>query len=197
MLQWFEKYKVDVPPGERGLVKVEKFTIGEESHLFSGVSMREFICGRGIDPGTYTRLLRNGSLWMSDTPAEIRDMRNCIYQIEKRGGRVLINGLGLGVVVKAALAVKAVTSVDVVEIDRDVAEFIGEHYAKDNRFHLHVADALTWKAPVGTRWSVVWHDIWADICADNEPDMIKLSRRYGRRSDWQCCWGRHLMKRFW
>ena len=55
-------------------------------------------------------------------------------------------------------------------------------------------DALQFM-PRGMKFTVVWHDIWNHICSDNLPDMHKLHRKYGRRTDWQGSWARHLCER--
>jgi hypothetical protein len=62
------------------------------------------------------------------------------------------------------------------------------------RLTIHHGDALTYKWPVGTRWTVAWHDIWDTICEDNLPDMNRLHRRFGRRVDWQGSWCRDLIE---
>jgi hypothetical protein len=135
-------------------------------------------------------------LWMSDTDAEIRDHLSAMWRIDrKETRRVLINGLGLGVVLKRAIEAPHVEHVDVVEIDDRVIELVGPHYACD-KLTIHHADAYEqarkWKP--GTRWCVAWHDIWRDLCEDNLPEMARLHRSYGRRVDWQDSWGKGLLE---
>lgn len=183
--------RVSLAPGRRGDVEVGKFTI-ERGSL---ENVREAMRGRGCQPGEYTELRRNGRLWMSDTSAEQRDHYGVAYEIRRRGGRVLVGGLGLGMIVAEALRHDHVTHVDVVEIDPDVAALVGDQYAVDPRVSIHVADmyAMTW--PPGTRWDVAWFDIWADLCTDNLHDMARLARSYGRRCDWSGYWGKELLQR--
>jgi spermidine synthase len=159
-----------------------------------------------MKPGWYTRLTRNGSIIMSDTPDEIRDHWDVI---RRANGRVLINGLGLGVVLNACLSKvlsddgtsagreMAVEHATVVEKNQDVIDLVGSYYEDrfGDRLTIVHADALEWKAPRGERYNVVWHDIWDDICADNLDSMKKLHRKYGRRCDWQGSWCRHLCER--
>ena len=181
-------YRVTVPEGRSGPWKVERFEVDGNSWK----AMRYALGGRPIDSGVYTRL-HHDKAWepmMSDTPAEVRDHLWCIHEIKQRGGKVLLNGLGLGMVLKAALGCENVTHVDVVEIDADIISLVWPHYASDSRAVLHHADALTMKWPVGSRWNVIWHDIWANICSDNLEDMKRLHRNYGRRCDWQGSWSR-------
>ena len=182
-------YRVNVPEGESGGWAVQRFKIEDDMRLW-----RLKMDGRdgGMKAGQiYTRLIRTDTRWanpmMSDTPMEVRDH---LYAIGHMAGRVLINGLGIGMVLKAALARPSVTHIDVVEIDEDIINLVWPTYADDPRATLHHDDALTIKWPTGTRWDVAWHDIWPTICTDNIETMSKLHRRYGRRTNWQGSWQR-------
>jgi hypothetical protein len=179
-------WKVDLPEGKRGRVEIRKFTIEENSlgNMLLGM--------RASRAGEYTALFRDGRLWMSDTDAEQRDHWKADWQIRISGGRILVMGLGLGMIVHRALQYEHVEHVDVVEIDPDVAELVGQHYAGP-RCTVHVADAYEIKWPRGTRWSYAWHDIWPDLCEDNLPEMARLARSYGRRVDQQGFWGKELL----
>lgn len=149
-----------------------------------------------IPPGTYTGLIERGRLWMSDTPAERRDHAEAYWQAKRRGGRALVHGLGLGMVVKAMLGLPNVEHVDVVELNPDVIALCGPAFDRYGaRVTIHEGDCLTRKWPTGVRWSVVWHDIWPDICTDNLPEMATLHRKYGRRCDWQGSWCHDLLLR--
>jgi spermidine synthase len=128
---------------------------------------------------------------MSDTDAELRDLSAIAYSAT---GHVLLNGLGLGVVLQACLAKSEVTKVTVIEVDADVIELVARHY-EDPRVKIIHADALTYRPPKGTRYGAVWHDIWDGSCSDNLEQMKLLHRRYGRLTDWQGSWGRHLIRR--
>lgn len=189
---WARKtWLVDVPEGEHGSVRIERFEVPKNSIE----SLRLAMSGRGCPPGTYTKMLRNGRLWMSDTPAEQRDHMAVDWEIQRRGGRVLVMGLGLGMIVHRALQHDKVEHVDVVEIDPDVAALVGPHYEKSGRVTVHVGDAFAMKWPAGTRWSVAWHDVWPDLTEDNLPEMARLARSYGRRVDWQGFWGKEEILR--
>lgn len=186
--------KVDIPDGVSGNVRVQRFEVTEEAARWE--MMRSMVkgTGRGVPAGWYTGLYRNGGLWMSDTPDEMRDHWQVCREIERRGGRVLIMGLGIGMLVKYALSLPQVEHVDVVEIDPDVVHLVGPTYAGE-RCTIHTADAYTIKWPVGTRWDVVWHDVWENICGDNTEGMAKLKRSYGRRANWQGCWAEDEVRR--
>lgn len=116
---------IDVPDGTSGVWKVETYTIGD--------SPREFINllthGRYVPPGTYKRLLRGHTCVMSNTPDEIRDFSRILYQSK---GSILVNGLGLGVFLKALLAKDAVTDITVIEKSEDVIKLVAPTYLQDN-----------------------------------------------------------------
>lgn len=188
---WATRYRVDLPDGERGDVRVGHFTI-EPDNIHNALAAIKH--GRGTTPGTYTAIYRRGDLWMSDTDAEVRDHLGMIRRIEWQGGRFLIMGLGLGMIVKAALAVPTLTHVDVVEIDPDVAALVGPHYEADPRCTVHVGDAydITW--PRGTRWDLAWYDIWQDVSGENQEGITRLKRRYGRKVGYQEAWAEGLVR---
>ena len=188
-----ESYKVSVPEGESGLWKVEQFTVSKEDASFE--RMRSlFRGGRYVPEGTYTRLTRGGRVIMSDTPDEIRDHS---YIIRNAKGHVLINGLGIGMVLQACLEKPRVTKVTVIEKSPDVIDLVAPHYREryGDKVEIIQADAFEWKPPKDVRYGAVWHDIWDNICGDNLPEMHKLHRKYGRRTDWQGSWGRELCER--
>lgn len=189
----WDDFKVAVPEGTLDGVSVERFTLDQEASGWT--YLREG--GRGIPAGTYTRLVVDNQTWMSDTPAEILDHWPAIDQIRKpTTKRVLINGLGLGMIVKHALSQPHVEHVDVVEIDKRVIELAGPTYTSDDRVHVHRADAFDQSVewPRHSHWDVVWHDIWRDLDVDNLPHMARLGRSYGGRSTWQGAWGKEILR---
>jgi hypothetical protein len=133
------------------------------------------------DPPTYGR--EGWKTWMSDAPGEIFDQ---IEAIKRLRGRVLIGGLGLGVMVKAALERRDVSSVEVLEIDADIITMIGPNYTADPRLRIIHTDAMEWKPGSTDHWNVVWMDIWRDVTAANLPSMIELRRTYVDRG--HCKW---------
>jgi spermidine synthase len=177
--------KVEIPEGAAGAWRVERF----ES---DAMDFRSMIQGRGVPVGeTFTRLMRGGTVVMSDTPAEMRDHYTAVRNAR---GSCLINGLGIGMVLKAILAKPDVTDVTVVELAREVIDLVSPSYACDRVKFVH-ADAMTYQPPKGKRYGMVWHDIWDSICADNLDDMKALHRKYGPRADWQGSWCRSQCER--
>ena len=181
----------EVPEGAAGNWCVEKFEVTAEQARFENIRSAWSPGCRSIDPGRYTRLKRGKTVVMSDTPAELRDLIEFRRQAR---GRVLINGLGLGLAAIMAAQKDSVESVTVVERSDEVRSLVASHLP-DKVAVVH-GDAFTWKPPRSVRYDVVWHDIWDDICADNLTEMHKLHRRYGKRSDWQGSWCRELCERY-
>lgn len=191
----YNKYKVDVPVGISGDWQVERFTVTEEDAKWSSVRAIASGSGRAVPSGTYTRLMHKKAVVMSDTPDEIRDHLEAIYQAK---GNVLINGLGLGIVVQSVLNKEEVNSVTVIELSQDVIELVAQHYTDrfNGRLEIIQADAFTWQPPKGIRYNAVWHDVWDNLCTDNLPEMHRLHRKYGRQCDWQGSWGREFLERY-
>jgi hypothetical protein len=178
------KIDVDVPDGTSGNWKVETFEV-KENELSQSISMWKY--GRGVPGGIYKRLMRNGTCVMSNTPDEINDAR---YFINHAKGSILINGLGLGVVVKALLLNPEVTDITVIEISQDVIDLVAPTYLSDSRLTIIHADAFDYKPPKNKMYDAVWHDIWDNICGDNVDEMKKLHRKYGRKTKHQESWCR-------
>lgn len=184
--RWEHEYRVTLPECENTLWLIERFTPDPDSIAF----WRAARDGRGVEAVPYTRLVRkeppNKGLWMSDTPAEVRDHYDLIRRAK---GRVLIHGLGLGLCIHGLLKKPEISHIDVVEICPELISLVRPHYA-DPRVVVHQGDALTFKFPRGTRWDYVWHDIWIDNGGNCEEEMKLLHRRYGRYCDWQESWPR-------
>ncbi len=189
------KIDIKVPNGKRGNVVIEDFEVTESAAKFENMRAIFNSCCRPIDAGKYKRLMIDGHIMMSNTPAEISDHLNFIHMALQRGGNILINGLGLGVCLQAIVEFDNIDRIDVVEISEDVIELVGPTFAKYKNVHIHHADAFDFKAPKGLNYNLVWHDIWQDITADNVPEMTKLHRRYGNRTDWQGSWAKELCRR--
>ncbi|MCP4649569.1 MAG: hypothetical protein GY853_05760 [PVC group bacterium] len=180
----------DIPCAKSGNWKVEEFEVPENS-IENIRAMMKPGC-RAVKPGKYKRLTRNGCVIMSNTPAEMADFNRFIW---KATGNVLINGLGLGCVIESVLKIKPITNVTVIEISQDVINLVAPYFT-DPRVKIVHADAFKWEPPRGVRYNAVWHDIWDDICGGNLPEMTKLHRKYGRRTDWQDSWAKGLCKRY-
>ena len=186
---WWKPYQVSLGlDAKAGAAELRPIIVSETQAMISHLAASFTPNGRGrVWPGLYTGLYLDGELWMSDTPDEITDHMGAISEIERVGGRVLINGLGIGLVLAAALAVEGVEHVDVVEINRDVIDLVAPFYA-DPRVTIHHGDALDIDWPLGTRWNVIWSDIWPTITAGNLAEFEVLRTKYAAMADWHGFW---------
>lgn len=180
------KIDIDVPDGVSGEWRVETFEVknGELSQMLSVIKT-----GRGVPGGTYKALKRGETTVMSNTPDEIRDFMSFVHRAK---GSVLVNGLGIGVLLKALLNKPEVTDITVIELSEDVIKLVAPTYLMDSRVTIIQGDAFTYKPPVDKKYDAVWHDIWDYICGDNLEEMKKLHRKYGRRTKYQESWCREL-----
>lgn len=147
--------------------------------------------GRYTPHGTYKKLVRGSTLVMSNTPDEIRDFSHLVTSAH---GNILINGLGLGCLIKCLLDKVEVEHIKVIEKSQDVINLVSPYFS-DNRLEIVHADAFEYKPPKGERYDFVWHDIWDYITTDNLPEMRALHKKYSRRTKWQDSWCIALCKR--
>jgi hypothetical protein len=180
------KIEINVPDGISNEWEIKTFHV-ENKELSQMLSLLKY--GRGVPGGTYKKLIRNGTCVMSNTPDEINDFR---YFVQKAKGSVLVNGLGLGVLLKALLNKPEVTEITVIEKSPDVIKLVSPTYLTDERVIIINDDAFTFKPPKGKKYDAVWHDIWDDICIDNLEEMKKLHRKYGKKTNYQESWCRSI-----
>lgn len=114
---------------EVGDVRIEKeefkkgdklMLVGMREAYLTGIPQTDYMCK---EPTTIHRLVsQKHGLWMSDIPAEMVQMRNELAKHAR--GRVLIGGLGLGILPRMVSRMHDVTSVTVVESSKDVVNLI-------------------------------------------------------------------------
>ena len=135
----------------------------------------------------YTEILE-----MSDTPEERKT--NMLF-VKKAKGRVLIGGLGVGMVLEAILRKPEVTHVTVVEANFDVMELVGPHVGKGHKRKLTIVpgDIFTWNPPEGAKYDTVYFDIWPHISSDNLEEMERLHKKFmpfRKSRGWMDSWQR-------
>ncbi len=181
-------FKSDLPEGRSGEWVLERFEVGSVDA--AAPPRPEPFASR---PGRYTRLKRGPTVYMTDLYDEWWSQRSAMGEALRRGGHVLISGLGLGLVVESILrpAESPVESVTVLERSPDVVRLAAPHLVARYGERLRVAevDAFAWEPPDGRRFSVVWHDIWPNPFADPVfGEIERLHRRYAGVCDWQGSW---------
>jgi hypothetical protein len=181
--------KSRVPVGESGDWIVERFVVGEPGR--SDTPPDPF----KSRPGRYTRLRHAHEVFMTDLYYEWWTQRKGILEACRRGGRVMVTGLGLGLVVESMLGDPdgAVEHVTVVELSPDVIRLVGPHLIErfGPRLEIVEGDAFRWDPPPGAHYTVGWHDIWSNPADERAvPEMERLERRFDAYCDWQGCWPR-------
>lgn len=177
-----------VKDGTSGTWKLDTFEITADKAM--SLALRAEYTGNTdefIPPGRYRRLSNGWDVVMSNTPMEIR---TCQDFLERATGRVLINGLGLGMVLHAILQKEDVTHVTVIEKEQDVINLVAASFANDPRVEIIHADAMMYCPPAGVTYNACWHDIWPDFATANLSQMDKLEIKYRDICEWQGSWGR-------
>ncbi|MFQ5524660.1 MAG: hypothetical protein ACE5GX_00230 [Thermoanaerobaculia bacterium] len=185
--------KSDVPAGTSGEWTIETFEVRKQP----GVDRRPE-CFRS-PPGRYTRLRQGGTVFMTDLYDEWYTQLDGIREARRRGGEILVTGLGLGVVAESILAGhdSKVELVTVVEYSADVIRLVAPHLREKlgPRLEIVQAGAYEWLPPAGSHYTVGWHDIWDNpLDPDCLAEMDALESRYSPFCDWQSSWPRSFQR---
>ena len=115
-----------VPTGSSGEWRVERFAVAANDAADTWPAWAR------DQPGEYTELACGDEVYMTDLVAELYTQQPAIDEARARGGRVLVTGLGLGLVVEAMLAAPTppITTVVVVEQSPDVVDLVGPYLAE-------------------------------------------------------------------
>jgi len=192
-------------PVSYGDLTLETFTLSESE--LSMIRMRAML-GNGFIHDLelkanyeYTRLLQGRTIWMSDTPNEIHTNREFM---SKAKGDVLVGGLGMGITLMPLLENPAVTSITVVEKNKDVIELWKRSTANldVSKVTVEQGDIFTWGEPKkkDLYYDTIYFDIWPTVCADWWPHMKTLHRTYKhflRNGGWKRCWMENAMRDLW
>ena len=175
--------QVDVPLGEKNGMVIDQFTFDDKASWAHRTSMM-YNGDRSlpIPPGTYTRLYRTDlcrTVVMSDTPSEMWDHKDFV---DKANGRVLLAGLGIGMVLEALARKEEVTRIRVVENNQDVIDLVWAHYADKYGDKIELWNGSIFDYPGGETWDCAWFDIWDNKCVDNLEEMGKLKRKFPPRN---------------
>lgn len=182
------------PVGRKGPWEISEFNITEleakrenARHRYHG---NDYLM---VEAGDYKRLThsRRGVI-MSNTPMEIK---TCSPVWEHGTGRILINGLGMGMVIEALLSKPDVEYIKVIELDQDVIDLVYPHFAHDKRLEVVQASAYDYQLTKDDRYDYAWHDIWDEICGDNLKDMARLCNKWRRRVGRQDVWSQEQARR--
>jgi hypothetical protein len=103
-------------------------------------------------------------------------------------GRVLVTGLGLGCVVRGLLANPHVQHIDVIEIEREIIDRIGQEFDGNPRVTIHHSDAKVFPLTSESWWDYAWHDLLTEGNIDLEILHAEVMKRFepyvGRQGAW-------------
>lgn len=171
---------------EKGVAKITHYEFKEVNDpLFNLRVMRDGGSMFVMRDGTYVRLHVNGELMMSDTNMEKYSNSDFVYHAH---GKILIAGLGLGLVLKNILDKEEVTEVIVIEKYQDVIDLVAPKFDSP-KLKIICADINEWKPAKGEKFNVIYFDIWPTICEDNLDEMKVLHNRFKffvDRADTKC-----------
>lgn len=186
-------------------LKIVHFQLSESDVMMEKMrNARQYWTVMGLKANhTYTKLVLNGNLWMSDTPME----RNTNYEfLKSANGDVLVFGLGIGLIIYPLLNDDSIKSITVVEKDKSVIELIypllKQHDIK-NRLTVIGGDANNYHLQMrkDVKFDTIYFDIWVDICLDNYDNQKILERTYRKfinkqnPDKWMNSWMKDYYKR--
>ena len=130
---------------------------------------------------------------MTDLYDEWWTQREAVVQAQRRGGKTLITGLGLGLVAESILRhpASSVSEITIIEASADVIALVGPYLQTkySGKIQIIHADAFTWEPQRDEHFTAAWHDIWPDpYLPSNIADMQFLENRYRVCCDWQGFW---------
>lgn len=145
-----------------------------------------------VNDGKYVRLHVDGVLMMSDTDMEKRSNREFV---QKANGKVLIAGLGIGLILPPILEKENVSSVIVIEKYADVITLVGDKF-KNKKLSIINADIFEYKPE--EKFDTIYFDIWSNICEDNLQEIRLLHNRFKNKLNRSNpdCWMNSWMKEF-
>jgi hypothetical protein len=128
-----------------------------------------------IENGTYTRLKINGTVFMSDTPMELKSNSEVI---NKATGKVFIGGLGIGLLLHnlmEKIEKGIVTEIFVAENNLDVIKLIGLYYKhpKIKLWHADINNMIRNPVYTGYKFDTIYRvNYEKDSCLSNPCNRI-------------------------
>ena len=174
-----------LPEDKTGDASLEHFTISEDEARFAVMKAmygRDYL-GRDIYAGDFVRLHVNGQLAMSDSGGERASSREVVREAHSK---VLIAGLGLGMILTAIVPKPEVKKVVVVEISQDVINLVEPHIRNylgkfSSKLEIVCSDIYNY-IPI-EKFNTIFFDIWGNYSGDTYEDTKKLHHQFQRHLD--------------
>lgn len=184
----FEKMVDILPEGAKGEFSVSHIELSEKTVEFE--KMVANVHGRmmevyGLKAGKYVKLTRGKSgfgqeIVMSDTWMEQHTNEEIV---SKANGRVLIAGLGIGLILLPIQSKLDVTSITVVEANQEVIDLVKPHLSLNSKVEIVRGDIFEWLPQKGEKYDTIYFDIWSNICGDYWPQVKNLHARFRKYLD--------------
>lgn len=128
----------------------------------------------GMPNGKYIRLTHRGSVVMSDTGMEKRT--NSAF-CRKAHGKVLIGGLGIGLILLAVQDKEDVEHIIVIEKNQEVIDLVADQLPLNDKVEIVNGDVFDYVPQ--DKYNTIYMDIWNFINSDvYEKQMKPLMSRY-------------------
>jgi hypothetical protein len=159
----------------QGIATISNFEFkNDENPLFNLRAVRDGGLMFYVSDGKYVRLHINGELVMSDTRLE---KESNYYFTHVANGRILIAGLGIGLIIKNILKKDSVKEITIVEKYQDVIDLVSPKFT-DTRIKYICDDIFKWRPQKGEKFDTIYFDIWSSISQDNLSDIKKLHNSF-------------------
>lgn len=183
------------PKGEKkGVAQISHIEFDEsKDYMFNLRAVRDGGYMFRMYNGKYVRLHINGELMMSDTGMERISNKGFINNAK---GRVLIAGLGVGLIIANIIDNPEVTEIVVVEKYQDVIDLVLPKF-KNKKLKVICADIDEWKPEKGEKFDTLYFDIWATISTDNLEHIAKLHNKFKffkQKGGWMDSWMKDYLK---
>lgn len=177
----------------QGRFGIDHFTIDPNTLSGARAMIRQ-----GIPAGEYVRLTDGFAVVMSNTPMEKRTNRQFV---ETAHGRVLIGGLGIGMIILAIQDKEDIDEIIVIEKNQEVIDLIQPQLKFNSKVKIVKGDVFTYE-PEGkfnTIYMDIWYTIGSDIYEEEMKPLIKRYRKYlvSKSEDPNCwidCWAKNNAK---
>ena len=194
--QWYSS-PIDLPEGSSGNMTITHKIVTGSTPI---ISLREWYtrgmkgrpCSAQLDnPLRYHELSEAGvGVWMTDLPSELNQAYEALHAMPPRG-RVLVGGLGLGILPKLLTLQAQVDQVTVVERSPDVIRLCADR-ANYHVVRSDIADYLR----ICTQFDCYYLDTWQgtnESCWWDQVIPLRrvIANRFGRKPVW--CWAENIM----
>jgi len=142
------------------------------------------------DPIPIVKLVEGSAIWMTDDPSERNSL---LFPSTLAKGKVLIGGLGLGLLPTMLLRNEKVTSVDIVELYDEVINLVFGQLNFPSNYKVIKNDIRDY-LKLGEKYDFIHIDIWPDIISPMKEidEMIELARNSLNPGGRIHCWLQEL-----